>query len=132
DEQPRRRFRVAAVALQVLVESAALDQLHAEEVLSSSDAYLVDGNDVRMIESSRLLRLVAEAAHVILVGELPAANHLQSDQAIRILLSCLVDDAHAALGELLQQDVIAQVMGQSHNIGPAAAERRQRSFLARR
>ena len=72
-------------------------------------ADLVDGHDVRVVEVGRRLRLGAEALHVGRRRQLAGQDHLEGDDAVQAHLPRLVDDAHAAAGDLLQQLVVAEV-----------------------
>ena len=51
----------------------------------------------------------AEAGHVARRGQLALQDHLEGDDAVEADLPGLVDDAHAAAGDLLQQFVVAEV-----------------------
>ncbi len=42
-------------------------------------------------------------------GQLALQDHLEGDDPVQADLACLVDDAHAAAGDLLQQLVVAEV-----------------------
>src|SRR5438876_734391 len=57
----------------------------------------------------RGLRLGLEAAHVGRGRQLALENHLQRHGAVEADLPCLVHDAHAAAGDLLEQLVVAEV-----------------------
>ena len=93
------------------IEIAALDELHGEVVLPFMLADFVDGHDVRMIQPRRRLRLALKAGDLLRRGELPGPDALQGDDAIEADLPGLVDDAHAAAADLLQQFVIAKRLG---------------------
>src|SRR5262249_54095617 len=108
-QQSSRRTRITGVTGQGLVETAALDQLHGEVVLPLVGADFVDGDDVRMVQAGRRLRLAAETLHVVIRGELARANHLQGHRTIQAGLPGSVNDAHAAVGDLPPQLVVAEV-----------------------
>ena len=67
------------------------------------------GTMLRMIEVGGGLGFGAEALHVGRRSQLARQDHLQGDDAIQADLPGLVDHAHAAAGDLLQQLVIAEV-----------------------
>ena len=90
-------------------EIAAVDQLHAEVMVSLVLADLVDRHDVRMIQVRRGLRLQAEPLEIIGRREPAGPDHLQRQHAVQADLPCLVNDAHAAFGDDLHQLVVAEV-----------------------
>ena len=94
--------------LAVASEAAALDELHGEEGLPLVLADLVDGHDVRVVELGGGLGLGLEAPQVGRGGELAGENHFQGDDPVERRLPRLVDDAHAAAGDLFQQLVVAE------------------------
>ena len=53
-------------------------------------------------------RLAAEALHLLLAGQLTGEDHLEGHDPVERHVSGLVDDPHAAAGDLLQQLVIAE------------------------
>ena len=109
DQQPYAGPRVPPQARQVLGEVSPLDQLHAVIMLPFVDADFVDGHDVGVIEASRGLRLGVESIHVGRRSQAVGEDHFEGDQAVQAQLPRLVDDAHAAAGDLLQQLVITDV-----------------------
>jgi hypothetical protein len=92
-------------------QAAALDVIHREVVLPLLLADLVDGDDVGVLEAGGGPGFLLEAAHVGFVGELPAQDHLQGDDAVEADLPRLEHHPHAAAGDLLQQLVVAEVAG---------------------
>ncbi len=62
-----------------------------------------------MVEFGRRLGLGVEALHVVFAGQLSGQDHFQGYDAVKLHLSGLVDNAHAATGDLLQKLVIAEV-----------------------
>ncbi len=93
----------------LLGEAAALDQLHAEVRLSLVLAYLVDGQDVGVIEVGGRLRLRAKALDIGIRCQGATQDHLQRDNAVERNLAGAVDDAHPAAGNLLEKGVVANV-----------------------
>ena len=106
--QPGRGAEVLPEAGQLILEAAAVDQLHAEEVLALVLADLVDRHDVRVVEVGRRLGLLAKPLDGVVV-EPVRQDHLQRDRAVEADLPGAVDDAHAAVGDLGLQLVVAEV-----------------------
>ena len=73
-------------------------------------ADLVDRHDVGVVHLGGGLGLDPEPLHVGRGGELAGADHLQGDDPLEAGLPGLVDDAHAAVGDLLEQLVIADAL----------------------
>ena len=72
-------------------------------------ADLVDGHDVRVVELGRRLRLLTETRRrSASPARSPGQDHLQGDRPIQADLPGLVDDPHAAAGDLRQQFVVAE------------------------
>jgi len=71
-------------------------------------ADLDDRDDAGMRQLGRGLGLAVETLDLLGSGELAALDHLQSNDAIELLLPGLVDDAHPAPINLLQQLVVAE------------------------
>ena len=80
-----------------------------------------------MVEVGGRLGLGVEALHVGVGGQLAGQDHLEGDDAIEADLPGLVDDAHAAAGDLLQQLVVAEIAHRpqrcSVSVGVAAGRR---------
>ena len=91
-------------------EVAALDELHRVEVAALVSADFVDRDDVRMVEIGGGFRLGGESLHFGLGREDAAEDHLQSDGSADGDLACFEDDAHAALGDALDQFVVADAL----------------------
>ena len=89
-------------------QARPVDEAHAEVVLPVVLADLVDRHDAGMVEVGRGLGLGAEPRDVGLVGELPGQDHLEGDGPVEAQLPGLVDDAHAAAGDLAKQLVVAE------------------------
>ncbi len=100
---------VAAEALQLLGQAAAFDELHAEVVQSLVLADLVDWDNVGMVEMGGGLGLALEALHVLVGGQLSGEDHLKGHGSVEADLAGLVDDAHAAAGNLFLQLIVAKV-----------------------
>ena len=90
-------------------EISAVDQLHAEVMMAFVLADLVDRHDVRMIQVRRGLRFHPEPLEILGRRESAGPDHLQRQDAVQADLPGLVDDPHTALGEDLEQLVVAEV-----------------------
>ncbi len=54
------------------------------------------------------LGFAEELSDLVVAGELAGTDHLQRDGAIEADLACAIDDAHAALGDFLEELVVAE------------------------
>jgi hypothetical protein len=62
-----------------------------------------DPNDARMIQIGRCLGFQLKPAEVLCVGQLAGQDHLDGHEPLQAELAGLVDYAHAALAQSLQQ-----------------------------
>ena len=92
-----------------LGEVLSLDVIHREVMLVVMDAYVVNGDDVRMLEESRSRDLPPEPLNHLLARELPGQNHFQRHDAPKASLPGAIDHAHPAAGNLFEQFVVAEV-----------------------
>ena len=97
--QPGRGAEVLPEARQFILEAAAVDQLHAEEMLAFVLADFVDLHDVRVIEVARRLGLLAKPLDGIVIQPV-RQDHLQRNGPVEADLPAAVDDTHAAAGDL--------------------------------
>lgn len=67
-----------------------------------------DANDIGMTQARGRFSLGLESLHGHLAGELPGQNHHHRDDAIQAHLPGLIDHAHAATSNLVQQFVIVE------------------------
>ena len=104
-----RGASVFAKPRKLIAEATPFDQLHAEIMLPLMLADFVDRHDVRMVEVGGRLGLGMEPLDGALGSQLTGQNHLQGHQAMEAHLPRLIDHAHAAAGDLLQQLVIAEI-----------------------
>ena len=91
-----------------LLQVDAVDELHHQEMDAAGLARVVGPHDVRMIQSSDRLHLAAEAADRLGIIQVAMGKDFQGDRLVEIDLPGLVDDAHAAVAQFLQQFVVAQ------------------------
>ena len=119
--QGRGGARVRGVSPDVRRQAPAVDELHAEVMVPFVLADLVDGHDVRVIEVRRGLRLQAEPLQVVGGREPAGPDHLQRQHAVQADLPRLEDDPHAALGDHLDQLVVAEVADPAVDRGRRAA-----------
>ena len=69
----------------------------------------VNRHDARMLQIGSCFGFGAEALDVVLAGQRPLEDHLHRDDAVQADLPGLIDDAHAASGDLVEQLVVAEV-----------------------
>ena len=132
--QAQRGRRVEAVAVGVLVQGQAADELHGEEGLAVvGQAGLVDLRDAGVVQPGQDLGLVGEALDQGGGGE-PGSDDLEGDGAARVVLLRLVDGTHAALGDQAQNAVVPHPHGRDRGprrgrrlVGPARRRRRTRT-----
>ena len=110
-EQLRRRGRAQGPRAQQVVQRGSVHVLHGEEVGAVHDAQLVDGHDVRMAEAHQRLRFLDEERHE--AGVLGQCRQDQLDheglfEAAHAAEPRPVDPRHAALGEELVEEVVAE------------------------
>ena len=96
-----------------LLQLPAVDEFHGEEALPLDDPGLVDADDVRVLRKIRADLGLAEEALLINLGPFQSArlggrHHLDRDPAVEDGVDRLVDAAHPALADLLQEDVLAE------------------------
>ena len=87
--------------------SVALEELHrhVEEAVLLPE--VVHGDDVRVVEERRRLRLALEALQGLVAGGDPGAERLQGHEAVEDRVPGLVDLAHRAAAELADDLVLA-------------------------
>ncbi len=67
---------------------------------------VVDGDDVGVVQGRGSLGLLHEAALALGVGDLLRRQDLDGDEAVQVRVAGLVDHAHPALAELLEDLVV--------------------------
>ena len=98
--------RLQAAARDDMVERAAGDELHHDEVGAILAADVVNGDDVGMIQGGGGLGFLDEAQLAVGVGDLVGRQNLDRDKAVQLRIAGLVDDAHTALAQLLDDLVV--------------------------
>ena len=91
-----------------LLERPSLEVLHRDVVGALGLAPVVDRDDVRVGERSRVLRLPAEALDELLVVRMPVVEDLDRDPPAELLVLREVDVRHPSRAELAE-NVIAPV-----------------------
>src|SRR5207302_10180813 len=86
----------------------ALDELHGVEMDAALAADRVDGHDVRVMQMGGGPGLVLEALQLPRIERQGKRQHLQGDAPAEGQLFSLVDDAHAAAADLVQEAKISQ------------------------
>ena len=72
-------------------------------------SHLMNGDDVRMLQTRSGLGFHAKTPHELLAGKLPEQKHLHRDNPIQAHLASPIDNSHAAAGDFFQQLVIAKI-----------------------
>ena len=91
-----------------LLQVDAVDELHDQEMHAAGLARVVGLDDVRMAQPSDRLHLPPETADRLGIIEKPMGKDFQGNDLVEIDLPGLVDNAHAAMAQFLQQFVVAQ------------------------
>src|SRR5262249_6070615 len=91
---------VGGLGLEEVLDRGPLDALHGDVVLTLLLAWLDDLDDVRVVEEDQGLRLALEAGDEVAVAGHVHGERLDRDPAVEGGLVALVDDAHAAAGDL--------------------------------
>ena len=95
--------------LQHAVQAEARDELHDVIMRAPMMADAEDGNDVGVVQPGSRLGLALEAQQLLGVVEGVRWQHLQRHAPAQRHLLGLEDDAHAALADLAQDTVIAEL-----------------------
>jgi GAF domain-containing protein len=103
----RRADRERAAGHDQLLEAAPLDHLHGDVVRALGLAAVVDGDDVRMGEARRRLRLAPEALDEEVVVRVAVVEDLDRDAAAELLVLGQVDVRHAPGAQLPEDPVPA-------------------------
>jgi hypothetical protein len=91
---------------QLLGQGAAFNELHGEVWSSVRVADVMELHDVGVLQSGHGLGLALKPRPLLWAGESAGEGHLESDEAIEGQVAGLVDDAHAAAADFLQ-DLVA-------------------------
>ena len=103
--------RGRGLAVGVLVQGQAADELHGEERLAVvGEAGLVDLRDAGVVQPGQDLGLVGEALEQGGGGQ-AGADDLEGHRAARVVLLCLVDGAHAAFAEQAEDAIVGDAQG---------------------
>src|SRR5262249_22528742 len=97
-----------------LGQAAVLDQFHAEITLALVLANLVDGHNVRMVETGGCLSFGTKALHFGWSRQVAGQNHLKRHQPVQTHLSRPINHPHAATCDFPQQLVIAEKAGRGN------------------
>ncbi len=90
------------LAVDILLEGDALDELHDDIFDSAGTAHVVDGDNVRMRKHRDRLRFRVEPAPEIRVLGKVVLKYLDGDEPVEPVTARLVDDRHAADPDPLQ------------------------------
>src|SRR5581483_7601646 len=91
---------VDRVRLQKILDRRAFDELHGEVILTAVLAAIDDLDDVRVVEADHGLGLALEARDEVAVAGEVDGQRLDRHPAVERGLVALVNDAHAAAGDL--------------------------------
>ncbi len=97
-------------AVDVVRQGAAFHKFHGEKGAVLVAAHLENLHDIRMTHLGNGLGFIQEAHELLGPGIFAGQYHLQGDEAVERQLPRLVDDAHAAPAQLLE-DLIAGYLG---------------------
>ncbi len=89
-------------ALDSLAEHAAIDVLHRKKGLPLVLADFIDLHDIRMPQRRDGFSLLQKTGAVLLVGVAPREDHFQRHDPVQSQLPRLVNNAHAAAAECIQ------------------------------
>jgi hypothetical protein len=89
-----------------MLQCHAIQKLHGDERFAALVVNLVDSADIRMIEGGSGLRLSLEATSCLRVLSHFVRQELQRDEAVQFHILGLIDDAHTAATELLDDAVV--------------------------
>ena len=103
----RLRGRKAPVANQP-GQIGTVHEIHYKIMLVSVQPHLMNGGNVRMLQTTRGRSLGAEPADLIGGGQGPKKNHFYRHQSVQTNLPRLVNHAHTAASDFLQKLVIAK------------------------
>jgi hypothetical protein len=90
------------------IERRAVDILHHHEVDAIERVNLVDGDDIRVIQSRSGLGLLHEAALAVRIGHLFGRQEFDGDEAVQARVPRFVHHTHATLADLFEQLVVAE------------------------
>ncbi len=101
-----RVFSVERAPGDAMLQGHAFEELHGDEALAVVLADFVDGADVGMVQRGGRARFAAETLQGLRVLGYIVGQEFQSDEAAEARVLGLVDDAHPAAAELLDDAVV--------------------------
>ena len=107
----------AFVALEVVLELAAVDEFHRDVPDAFFLAEIVDRHDVRMRQSAGRLRFAAKSCNDgfgVFAGELVGANRLQRDASLDERIVAFIDNAHRPATEFAPNLILAELVDVCH------------------
>ena len=96
-----------------LIQRAAGDQLHGDEINAVVLGDVMDGDDTGVIQRRRRLRFLNKTAAAIGVVDLFRWEDLDRDQPVEVRVVRFVDDAHAAFADALE-DLVVRELASDH------------------
>ena len=97
-------------------------ELHDEKLLAAGFIRIVRGDDIRMREAGDRTNFASETSSGHWIDKLFRRQHLDSRQAIQFDVANLIDDAHPALSQDIQ-DLIPAVTRLRRDIADAGTPR---------
>ena len=89
-----------------MLQGHAIKKFHGDERITAFLPDVVNGADVGMVERGSSLSLSLEAAESLRIASNIIRQELQSYEAMQASVLCLVDDAHSAATEFLDDAVV--------------------------
>jgi len=108
-QQLRGLACVHRLAVALICQRFASDEIHRVVVLSLVPAKLVDAHDVRVFQVCRRLRLRLKALHLVRARQHATADHFHRHHAAQLHLLRLPHHAHAALVDFFEQFITARI-----------------------
>jgi hypothetical protein len=119
DAEIERLIERERFAHETIFQCLAFDELHHDEVAAGVLVDVVDRADVRVFQCRRRARLASQPLERLRVVADLLREELQRDATAELDVLGLVDDAHAAAAELLQDPVVGDGLA-DHVVNPQA------------
>jgi hypothetical protein len=115
DAQIERRFDLQRLACNPMLQRHAFQILHGDEGLVTVSADLIDRADIRVVQSGSGTGFATEPFQCLWVLRDIFGKELQCGKATEGGVLSLIDDAHPAAAELLDNAVVGN--GLAHELG---------------
>jgi hypothetical protein len=117
DRLRQQALYVHGAAGDAVFQRYAVEKFHGNERLLAVLADFIDGANVRMIEGRGSASLAAETLHRLRIARHFVGKEFEGDEAAEVGVFRLVDDAHAATAQLLDNSVMRDGLA-DHGVGP--------------